>query len=330
MARILKGQRQDTVTWEDVKRAESRLAGRVGPSPLVSIEFLNMLAGRTVWIKAESLLPTGAFKLRGAYNKIASLTEQYGRADVITASSGNHALGVSFASQALGRRAVVYIPTVTPEAKKDNCRKLGATVVEVGEIYDEAYAAAGAACAEGDSYYVHPVADTDVVAGQGTIAVEIAEQLPDVQQLVVPLGGGGLVSGIAFAAKAIDARIRVVAVQAEGSPLFKRCIDAGELVELETVDTIADGMACKRAEPFLYEMVQRFVDEVVVVPERMIRYAMQVAAQHAKLVLEGAGASALGAVLNGQIKQHLNTVVIASGGNVDMTRFLAVLQEEFS
>lgn len=330
MAKIMKGQRQDPVIWEDVERAESRLAGRVGPSPLFSIEFLNMLAGRKVWLKAESLLPTGAFKLRGAYNKIAALTEQFGRADIITASSGNHALGVSFASKTLGQRAVVYVPTVTPDAKKENCRKLGATVVEVGDVYDEAYAAAGAACEAGDSYYVHPVADTDVVAGQGTISVEITAQLPDVQQLVVPLGGGGLVSGIAFAAKAINSRIRVVAVQAEGSPLFKRCIDAGALVDLETVDTIADGMACKRAEPFLYEMVKRYVDDVVVVPERMIRYAMRAAAQYAKLVLEGAGASALGAVLNGQIKQDLNTVVIASGGNVDMSRFLAVLQEDFS
>lgn len=322
----MKGQRLDTVTWEDVKHAEIRLRGHVGPSPLVSMEFLNMLVGRAVWLKVESVLPTGSFKLRGAYNKIASLTERFGRTDVITASSGNHALGVSFASKRLGQRAVVYVPTVTPDAKKANCRKLGATVVEEGDIYDDAYAAA---CKQSGSYYVHPVADTDVVAGQGTISLEITAQLPEVQQIVVPLGGGGLVSGIAFVAKSINSKIRVVAVQAEGSPLFRRCIDAGRLVDLETVDTIADGMACKRAEPFLYDMVTRYVDDVVVVPERMIRYAMQVALRHAKLVLEGAGAAALGALLNGQVKQDLKTVVVASGGNVDLPRLLDVLQERF-
>ena len=324
----MKGQRQDPVTWDDVKRAEVRLRGHVGPSPLVSIEFLNMVVGYPVWLKAESLLPTGSFKLRGAYNKIAALSEQFGKADIIAASSGNHALGVSFASRSLGQTAVVYVPTVTPDAKKENCRKLGATVVEVGSIYDEAYAAAAAACENGRSYYVHPVADTDIVAGQGTISVELAAQLPDVRQIVVPLGGGGLVSGIAFAAKSINPSIRIVAVQAEGSPLFRRCLDAGRLVELDSVDTIADGMACKRAEPFLFRMIQQYVDDVVVVPERMIRYAMQTAVRHGKLVLEGSGAAALGAVLNGQVDSKLKTVIIASGGNVDLPRLVQVMEED--
>ncbi len=324
----MKGQRLDPVCRHDVEQAEARLQGVVGPSPLVSIEFLNMLVGYKVWLKTESLLPTGSFKLRGAYNKIAALTSREGRISIVTASSGNHALGVSFASRCHGQAATVYVPETTPEAKKSNCRKLGATVVEVGAVYDEAYAAAMAACEAHGGYYVHPVADTDVVAGQGTISMELAEQLPDVQQIIVPLGGGGLVSGVAFAAKMINRSVRVVAVQAEGSPLFRRCLDAGRLIELETVDTIADGMACKRAEPFLYEMVNAYVDDVVVVPERMIRYAMQAAACHAKLVLEGAGAAALAAVLNQQVSLGLRTVIVASGGNIDPSRLVQVLQED--
>ena len=172
------------------------------------------------------------------------------------------------------------------------------------------------------------MADTDILAGQGTIAVELTAQLPDVRQIVVPLGGGGLVSGIAFAAKSIDPSIRIVAVQAEGTPLFRRCLDAGRLVELETVNTIADGMACKRAEPYLFEMIKRYVDDVVVVPERMIRYAMQLAVSHAKLVLEGSGAAALAAVINRQVDETLKTVIIASGDNVDPARLVQVMQED--
>ncbi len=212
--------------------------------------------------------------------------------------------------------------------KKGTCRRFGASVVEKGDIYDEAYEEARRISAEEEKFYVHPVADTDVVAGQGTIALEILDRMPETEQIVVPLGGGGLVSGIAFAAKHLKPSLRIVAVQAEGSPLFHRCLTEGRLVSLDSVDTIADGMACKTAEPYLFEMIRRYVDEVVVVPETVIRRAMRTAAAYAKLVLEGSGAVALGAVMNGQVDSGLATVVIASGGNIDPAKFLAVLAEE--
>lgn len=324
----LRGQRLEPATWADVQAAYRRISQRFGPSPLFTNEFLKGSLGERVLLKAESLLPTGAFKLRGAYNKISCLREAGEVTSVVTASSGNHALGVSLASRWLGITATVCVPRTTPEVKKSNCRSLGAEVVEAGEIYDEAYAKAKELCEQHAMYYVHPVADTDVVAGQGTIAMEILKQKEDVEQIVVPLGGGGLVSGIAFAAKQIKPSVRVVAVQAAGSPLFYRSLQEGKPVDLETVSTIADGMASKKVEPYLWGMVQEYVDDVVVVAESSIAEAVRTALLEGKLLLEGAGAAATAAVLEGQVSHELNTVVIASGANIDPALLTRILNQE--
>ena len=325
----LRGQRVEPATWADVEAAYARISQRFGPSPLFTNEFLRSRLGDRILLKAESLLPTGAFKLRGAYNKISCLKEAGGVEAVVTASSGNHALGVSLASRWLGVTATVCVPRTTPEVKKKNCKDLGAEVVEVGEIYDDAYERAIELCEQQGMHYVHPVADTDVVAGQGTIAVEIFRTKDDTEQIVVPLGGGGLVSGIAFAAKQLKPSVRVVAVQAAGSPLFHRSLQEGKPIELETVNTIADGMASKRVEPYLWEMVRRYVDEVVVVSESSIAEAVRVALLQGKLLLEGAGAAATAAVLQGHVSRDLNTVVLASGANMDGALLTRILNGDF-
>jgi threonine dehydratase len=322
----MRGQKLDPVTWEDVQKAYRRIRERFGPSPLVATEFLKRALGPKVQLKAESMNPTGAFKIRGAYNKISCLMEERNVESVVTASSGNHALGVSLASHWKGIKATVCVPGPTPEVKKRNCANFGATVIPIGEIYDDAYTHAQELCESEGMLYVHPVADTDVVAGQGTISVEILEQNPGVEQVVVPLGGGGLVSGIAFAMKQAKPAVRIVAVQAAGSPLFYRCLEAGRPVELDHVDTIADGMASKKAEPYLLEMVKQYVDEVVVVAEETIAEAVRVCLLEGKLLLEGAGAAATAAVLEGKTKAGLDTVVIASGGNIDPALLKRILE----
>jgi threonine dehydratase len=323
----MRGQKLEPVTWEDVQKAYRRIRERFGPSPLVATEFLKRILGHNIQLKAESMNPTGAFKIRGAYNKISCLMEEREVRRVVTASSGNHALGVSLASYWKGIEATVCVPGPTPEVKKRNCIDFGATVIPVGEIYDDAYTHAQELCENEGMLYIHPVADTDVVAGQGTISVEILEQNPNVEQVIVPLGGGGLASGIAFAMKHAKSSVRIVAVQAAGSPLFYRCLEAGKLVELEHVDTIADGMACKKAEPYLLDMVKKYVDDVVVVAEETIAEAIRVCLLDGKLLLEGAGASATAAVIEGKVKVDCNTVIIASGGNIDPSLLKSILEE---
>lgn len=321
----MSGQRLEDVHYSDIILAKERLKHVIRPTPLLSMETLNIFLQQKVYLKAECLLPTGSFKLRGAYNKIASISKETKEKGIITASAGNHAMGVSLAAKWLKSKATVVVPQIAPEIKKETCRQLGAEVIAYGDVYDEAYAEARKIESTEGKTYIHPVADADVIAGQGTIGLEILEQLPEVKQVVVPLGGGGLVSGIAIALKSIKPSIKVIAVQAEGSPVYYRSFKENKIIELETAKTIADGLSVKKMEPYLFEFIKAWVDDIVLVREETIKEAMKALLFQGKLVAEGAGAVSLAAMMDGLIAQPEETVLLVSGANVDQDKLFSCI-----
>lgn len=312
------GQNLTPVQVEDVLKARDRLSKALLPTPLISMEPLNIQLGKTLYLKAESLQPTGAYKIRGAYNKCARLVEQFGNGiSVITASSGNHGLACASVSQKLGIPVKVVVPVPTPQIKKDCIRSMGAELVEYGETYDESFQEACRLSERDGSYYVHPVSDTEVLGAQGTIGLEILEQLPSVQQIVIPLGGGGLSSGISYYIKQTRPDVQIICVMPEGSAVYAESRKAGKLVELQECHSLADAVVRKTGEAFLFPYLEKYVDRIVTVQESSIKTAIKNAALYAKLILEGAGALSLAAVLEEQIDPTPTTVLVCSGGNID-------------
>jgi threonine dehydratase len=303
---------------EDIKRAAAAVREVVRQTPVLSSRTLSERAGGTVVLKAENLQRTGSFKLRGALAKITSLGERCGRG-VVTGSAGNHGQAVAYAARARGISCEVFMPEVAPIAKVDAAVALGATVRLVGTTVKESLAAARERAAAGQLEFVHPFDDPEVVAGQGTIGLELLAQVPDLARVVVPVGGGGLISGIAIALKSARPGVEVIGVQVETCAPFPASLAAGEAVEVPSALTIADGIAVKRPGELTLELVQRWVDRVVVVPEDDVAEAMVLLMERAKLVVEGAGAVGVAGVLAGQVPVEGpgTTIVILSGGNVD-------------
>jgi threonine dehydratase len=298
--------------------AQRRLRGMFPPSPLLNMEPLNTQLGNRVYLKAESLLPVGSFKIRGGYNKICRLKEQYGGdIEVITASSGNHGMAVALSARLTGIRATVAVPASTPAMKKACIASFGAQILEYGAVYDETFPYAYKTAEERGIYYVHSTCDADILGGQGTISLEVLEQLPGLEQIVVPLGGGGLVSGIAFAMKTLKPDVRVIAVMPEQSCVYAACRRAGRIVELEKAGSVADAVVKKTIEEYLYPYIETYVDDILTVKEDSIRRAVKTSALYAKCVVEGAGGLALAAVLEGQVDIAKKTVIVLSGGNID-------------
>lgn len=322
------GQNLTPLEIRDILEARERLAEVVPPTPLLSMEPLNLRLGGAVYLKAESLQPSGAYKFRGAYNKCAVLAERFGTdISVITASSGNHGLACALTAKRLGIRARVVVPVPTPRIKKDCIREMGAELVEYGETYDSSFREACRLSEETGAYYVHPVSDTEVLGAQGTIGLEILEQLPSVRQIVIPLGGGGLSSGIAYYVKQRRPDIRIICVMPEGSAVYAASRRAGKLVELASCASMADAVVRKTGEPFLFPYIQQYVDEIITVGEASIRTAVKWSAVYAKLVLEGAGALPLAAVLEKKIDTAQAAVLVCSGGNIDLRVLREALAE---
>jgi len=317
---MLKGQDLSELKISDVFAAEHRLRSLFSPSPLISPEALNTYLGNKVWLKAESLLPTGAYKIRGAYNTISSLAEQYGRdISVITASSGNHGMAVSYSSKRAGIKATVAVPVPAPQTKKDIIASFGADLIECGVTYDETFPEACRISEETGAYYVHSVSDVRVLAGNGTIGLELFDQLTEVDQIVIPLGGAGLTTGVAFTAKTIHPDIRIVCSMPAGSDVYAACRRAGHIVELDKAASIADAVLKKTVEDYLHPYVEKYVDDIVTVQEQSIMDAVKVGALYGKLVLEGAGALGIAAVLEGQVDLAKKTAIICSGSNIDFS-----------
>ena len=302
----------------DIERAAE--AGRevVRETPVLSSRTLSERVGGTVVLKAENLQRTGSFKLRGALAKIAFLGDRC-RAGVVAGSAGNHGQAVAYAARARGVHCEVFMPETAPIAKVEAAIGLGATVQLTGQTIQEALAAARERSDSGGLEFVHPFDDPEIVAGQGSLGLELLAQVPDMTRAVVPVGGGGLISGVAIAVKAARPDVQFVGVQVDTCAPFPASLAAGEAVSVSSTPTIADGIAVKRPGQLTLELVKRWVNEMVVVPEDDVADAMVLLMERAKLVVEGAGAVGVAALLKGIVSARGSgtTVAILSGGNVD-------------
>lgn len=312
------GQILEPIQISDILAAKQRLRKEFPASPLLSIAPLDQKLGTHVYLKAESLLPSAAYKFRGATNKIKTLIETFGSdVHIVTASSGNHGMACSLAASRLGISATVVVPVHTPQIKKDYIRSLGANLLEIGETYDESFIAACELAEREKMFYVHPVSDRYTVAGQGTITLELLDQIPDLDQVIVPIGGGGLITGISFAMKQLRPSVKIIGVMPEGSAVYYVSRQAGKLLTLERCASMADACVRKTGEAYLYPYIEQYVDDIVTVTENSIRSAVKMACLYGKLTLEGAGAMPLASLLENKCQAVGKTVLICSGGNID-------------
>jgi threonine dehydratase, medium form len=276
--------------------------------------------GENIYIKAENLQLTGSFKLRGAYYKIHNLTSEEKSRGVVACSAGNHAQGVALSATREGIESIIYMPSGAPLSKIEATKNYGAKVVLVPGVYDDAYAEAAKLVEEKGYIFAHPFNDERVIAGQGTIGLEILSQLPEVDVVVVPIGGGGLISGVAYAIKSIKPECKVIGVQAAGAPSMYESRLKGEISELESVFTIADGIAVKKPGNITFEMCQKYVDDIVTVSDDEIATAILALMEGQKTVAEGAGATTVAAVMFHKIDvKDKKVVCIVSGGNIDVS-----------
>lgn len=291
------------------------------PTPLDSARFLSEILDTPVWIKCENMQRTGSYKIRGATNRLAHLTEEQRSRGVIAASAGNHAQGVAFAARELGVEATIFMPLGVPLPKLAATRGYGAKIELVGQSFQETLAAAQARAEATGAEFIAPYDHHDVIVGQATLGMDIVDQLPDVETVIVPIGGGGLISGVTAAlvqlAEQQHRKVRIIGVQAQNSAAFAASLEAGEPVTIQATPTIADGIAVSRPGNLTFPIVQRYVDEVVTVSEDDISRAILLLVERAKLVVEPAGATAVAAILAGKIRAEGNTVAILSGGNID-------------
>jgi threonine dehydratase len=306
------------VTADDVRRAQGAIADVAKHTPVLPSVTLTQRLGGDVVLKAESLQRTGSFKIRGALNKLAALGE--GCANGVTAgSAGNHAWALAQAAHVRGVPCEVFMPVEAPLSKAEGCSALGAVVHRGGTSVEECVAAAKARAHEAGMVFVHPFDDLDVIAGQGTLGLELLEDVPDVAKVIVPVGGGGLASGVAIAMKSARPKVEIVGVQVDTVAAYPESLRRGEPVEVPPGLTIADGIAVKRPGELTLGLIARWLDDVVVVPEDAVADAMVMLMEKARLVVEGAGAVGVAALRGGQTEPapRGTTVVVLSGGNVD-------------
>jgi threonine dehydratase len=308
------------ITLKDIEEARARIGPVVQPTPCLRSWAFSRELGVHAWFKYETLQLTGSFKVRGAYNKIAGLPADRVRRGVITASAGNHAQGVAFSATQAGVPSTIVMPVTTPLIKIENTRRLGGEVVLVGEVFDEAYEEARRLERERDLVFVHPFDDEQVMAGQGTIGLEILEATPEVEAIVVPIGGGGLISGIATAVKERRPSVRVYGVQTAAAPAMAESFQAGEVRVGPVERSVADGIAVKRPGERAFEHIRRYVDGVVTVSEDEIRAAVVRLVETGKTVAEGAAAVTLAAMAAHRIPDVAgrHVVMLLSGANIDV------------
>lgn len=307
-----------SVTLDDIRHAQAALEGQVRPTPLYHSPSISTQLGLPVHFKAENLQRAGSFKIRGAYYKMTSLTAEEQARGVIAASAGNHAQGVALAAQALGISSIICMPEGAPITKILATEGYGANILLHGQTYDDAYQRAVELQQQHGYTFIHGFDDPHTIAGQGTIGLEILQDLPDAKTVIVPIGGGGLISGVALALKSLKPDIRVVGVQAAGAPAIFLSKEKGSLVHTDAVRTIADGIAIKRPGKLNWELIRQYVDEVVLVEEEEIAQSILILLERVKLMVEGAGAVGMAALLHDKIANVEGPVVVLlSGGNID-------------
>jgi threonine dehydratase len=316
------------VTLKDIQAAQDTVRGAIDVTPCKYSGYLSRLTGAAVHLKLENLQKTGAFKIRGALNKLQSLSPEQRRRGVIAASAGNHAQGVARAAQRLGIHATILMPEPTPITKVEATRVAGAEVRLQGETFDDAMAVAQRLAQERGLTLIHPFDDPAVIAGQGTIGLELLQQLPDLGAVVVPVGGGGLISGIAVALKELRPRLRVIGVEAEQAASAVLSRQAGRVVEVGAARSIADGIAVKRIGDLTFELIERYVDELVTVGDEDIAAAILIYMERIRVVVEGAGAASLAALLSRKVSlPGLCTAVVVSGGNIDVQMVAKIIEK---
>jgi threonine dehydratase len=316
----------DRVRLSEIEAAAELLRGVVRRTPVVNCYPLSELVGGPVWLKCENQQHAGSFKIRGAYVRIARLTDVERRTGVVAASAGNHAQGVALAASLLGTSAVVYMPEGAPIPKIEATRSYGAEIRFAGTTVDDALVAAAAYAESSGAVLVHPFDHPDIVAGQGTVGLEILEQCPDVRTVVVSAGGGGLLSGVCVAVKALRPDVQVVGVQAAGAASFAGSFEAGRPVRLETMATMADGIAVGRPGDLTYALVREHADGVVTVDEDALARALLLCLERAKLVVEPAGAASVAALMEAPEAFEPPVVAVLSGGNIDPVLLMRVLR----
>ncbi len=312
---------ENSVTLEMIRDAREALKDVAELTPVVT----STRFGKNLFIKSENLQKTGSFKIRGAYNKIRNLSPEEASHGVIACSAGNHAQGVALSATKLGIRSVICMPEGAPILKVEATRGYGADVVLVPGIYDDAAREAQRLAREEGYTFAHPFNDPYVIAGQGTIGLEILEQLPDVEQVIVPIGGGGLVSGVAVAVKSMRPNVKVIGVQAATVPSMFVSHRVGEITTVKDGATIADGIHVLTPGDLTFRIVQEYVDDIVTVSEDEIAAAIVALLEGQKTVAEGAGATSVAAFLFGKVDTSLKTVAVVSGGNVDITTLSRII-----
>ena len=316
----------DSTTIAGVYQAARQLEGIVKKTPLISSSFFSELSDNQVFLKLENLQHTGAFKLRGAFNKISQLSAAEREKGVITASAGNHAQGVAFAAQKLGVKAVICMPATTPILKVEGTKALGAEVVLHGDGFDDAYAYSLELQKKHGYVYIHPFNDLQVLLGQGTTALEIIDACKDIDAILVPIGGGGFASGVALATKLVNPDIRVIGVEPENAACMKTALANEKITTLGSADTVADGCAVKTAGTLTFAFCRKYLDDIITVSEMEIMGALLSLIEKHKLIAEGAGVLSLAALS----KLHFHgkkVAAIVSGGNIDISMISALIDK---
>lgn len=309
-----------------VNEAVSNTKGVIKETPLIKSNVFSREFNNEIYLKPENLQVTGAFKIRGAYNKICKLTNEEKARGIIASSAGNHAQGVAFSGKSLGVKSTIVMPKHTPLIKIDSTKSYGADVRLFGDFYDEAYLEAKRLEKEHNYVFIHPFNDIDVIAGQGTIGYEILKELEDVDYILVPVGGGGLIAGIAATVKIINPRVKIIGVEPIGAMAMKKSIDAGHLVELDNVNTIAEGVAVKKPGEIPFELIKEYVDDIVTVSDFDIMESFLILLEKHKLVSENAGALSIAGIKKLNVKDK-KIVSVISGGNIDVLTIASLINK---
>ncbi|MGI6095462.1 MAG: threonine/serine dehydratase [Lachnospiraceae bacterium] len=320
----------EALTLQDIRDAQKRISPYILHTPVLRTERLDALCYGKIYLKAECLQNIGAFKIRGAMNKMLLLSDEEKCAGVIASSSGNHAQGLAYAGKVLGVDVTLILPENAPEIKVNNTKKLGAHVISYGIYSEERWKKVYELAEEKGYAVVHSYKDPQVMAGQGTVGLEILEDLPDVDTVIIPLGGGGLASGIATAIKSVNPKVRVIAAEPKNCAKYYESRKAGKLVEVELKDTVADGLKLNVPAQLPHQILTEYVDEIVAVEDEYIKKAIPMIVTKAKLVPEPSAAIGIGALLSGKIevKEQEKVCVVISGGNIDGSKLASMLFEE--
>ena len=325
MQEVKEQDQAEGLTLEKFEEATEAVSKVISETKLVYSEHFSNMTGNKVYFKPENMQYTGAYKVRGAYYKISTLTEEEKKRGLITASAGNHAQGVAYAAKLAGCKATIVMPTTTPLMKVNRTRSYGAEVVLCGDVFDEALAHANELAAEHGYTFIHPFNDLDVATGQGTIAMEVIKELPTVDYILVPIGGGGLCTGVSTLAKLLNPKIKVIGVEPAGANCMQESLKAGKVITLPAVNTIADGTAVQRPGDLLFPYIQKNVDKIITIEDSELIVAFLDMVENHKMIVENSGLLTVAALKHLDVKKK-KIVSILSGGNMDVITMASIVQ----